>query len=339
LVAHAIFGSGGPRLKTLGGEWHTDTYDTIKSGGTDVGVDIDLVFSPQPPVNATKIGLTQTATSTFAGAPHAINPTVGARSIPAGQPGAGAHIDQLAQFRNPMYATGATSPADTLASTPTSKQWGQHGWLYKDAAGKEKKQDAHLIDKPQLAVANNSSQIFESAALAIDGVQAGMTYGSVQWGWTRDGVGNFSKLPLKVVGYGTPTAQFRQAAALWNANPTSTGAATIPLPAMQTESAAIEASLQVPDYATAYLILHTQPMAAMLTTLSDLNARGHLTTLYINLALARGVDVLRLRTAIEAVLHRQNQAPLSPDFNDWLDPAKNPRADEIAAIRHFLGMA
>ncbi|HYB42967.1 MAG TPA: hypothetical protein VEL75_14415 [Candidatus Methylomirabilis sp.] len=66
---------------------------------------------------------------------------------------------------------------------------------------------------------------------------------------------------------------------------------------------------------------------------------GLLTTLYLNLVLARGVDVLRLRTAIEAVLHRQNQVPLSPDFNDWLDPAKNPRPDEIAAIRHFLGMA
>jgi hypothetical protein len=344
LIAGAIFGSG-PKLKSLGGEWSTDKYDTIKNGNAEVGVDIDLRFSPQPPTNATKIGLTQTATSTSGGAPLAINPTVGARSIPAGQPGAGAHIDQLAQFRNPMYATGATAAGATLANTPTHGQWGQHGWLYKDAAGKEQTQDAHLIDSPQLAVANNSSQIFESAALAIDGAQMGTTYGSVQWGWTRDGSGNFSKLPLKLVSYGLPTAEFQRAAALWNAANTSTGASTIPLPAMSaaqpsagTEPEHVEAALKVPDYVTAYLILHGQPMGAMLTALSALNKKGLLTTLHLNLMQAKGVDVVRLRTAIEAVLNKEAKFPLSADFNDWLDPAKNPRAAEIAVIKQYLGM-
>jgi len=79
-------------------------------------------------------------------------------------------------------------------------------------------------------------------------------------------------------------------------------------------------------------------MAPMLGTLSALNKKGLLTTLHINLMQAKGVDVLRLRTAIEAVLNKENQTPLSTDFNAWLDPATNRNAEEIAAIKQYLGI-
>jgi len=73
---------------------------------------------------------------------------------------------------------------DNLGDTATVAGWGRHGWHYTDAAGAPQHQKATLIDRPRLpGRGNNSKQVFETAALAVEGRQQGSYMGSVEWGW------------------------------------------------------------------------------------------------------------------------------------------------------------
>jgi len=226
-------------VATWAGEFDTDKYDTMLDAAkkNEVGVKIDLRFKPGKHADAELIGMVQMATSKDTG--KAVYPggsaTIKARSIAAGTPGEGAHIDQLEKYRNPLYATGAAKATDKLADTPThmepGRRWGRHGWRFTDKAGKLQKRDALLFDKAKLDPHGpKSSQVFETTAVALKGVQEGTWYGSVQWGWESDAANKFKKLPLKLVRKDVPTGTFSTAAGLWAAKPTSTGAATIPLP-------------------------------------------------------------------------------------------------------------
>jgi hypothetical protein len=220
-------------VKTMGGEFTAKNYNIVKDGGgKEVGVNIELEFMPDAPVDAKKIGMTQMVNSINEGSVVALNDTVKSRSIPAGESGEGQHIDQLAQYKNPMYATGAAGSGDTkLGDTPTKSQWGQHGHHYKDDKSVLQKEKAILKDTPQLPNrGKNASQIFESTALGIEGAQAGTYYGSVRWGWETDGTGKFKQLPLSLVSSGVPTPTFMKAADLWNKGKTSGGEDTIDLP-------------------------------------------------------------------------------------------------------------
>ena len=217
-------------VRTLGGEWDTTKYDVVNNGSVDIGVDINLVFKPEDPVNAEMIGLTQTARTYSGGSALYANETTKKRAIQSGA-AEGTKIDRLAAYGNPLYATNAPAPGDTLAATSTDPFWGQHGWHYVDALGAAQHQDALLNDKPTLdPPGNNAGQTFETTALAVKGAQDGTFYGSVNWGWQTDGSGALTKQPLSVASTGVPTATFMQAATLWNTNPTSSGAATIGLP-------------------------------------------------------------------------------------------------------------
>jgi len=252
-LAHVVQQSGGSRggdgspklnaaepsvqrfVKTMGGTWDTTKYDVVKNaaGTADIGLDIELNFTPEDPVNAEMIGLTQTHRAILSGSPAFPHDTAKKRSIPKGEKGMpeGTQIDQLGQFENPLYATGATAPGDTLASTATSAAWGQHGWHYTDALGAPQHQDAILKDKPALdPPGKNSSQNFETTALAVKGSQMGAYYGSVTWGWQNDASGTLTKLPLAIGSAGVPSATFMRSAELWNAGTSSTGAATLDLP-------------------------------------------------------------------------------------------------------------
>jgi Domain of unknown function (DUF4157) len=252
-LAHVVQQSGGSRggdgapalsaagpsiqraVRTLGGEWDTTKYDVVNNGSVDIGVAIDLVFKPEDPVNAEMIGVTQTAKSYKGGDLWGTNPvytneTTKKRAIQSGE-AEGTKIDQLAAFGNPLYATGASNPGDSLAGTPTNAFWGQHGWHYVDVMGAAQHQDALLKDKATMnPPGDNAGQTFETTALAVKGAQDGTFYGSVNWGWQTDDSGALTKRPLSVVTTGVPTATFMEAAKLWNANPTSTGAATTALP-------------------------------------------------------------------------------------------------------------
>ena len=219
-------------VKTMGGEWTTNTYDPVMSGGKEIGVNIDLKFMPAAPVDSKKIGLTQMVKSVNEGSLVAMNDTVKDRSIPAGEEGEGQHIDQLKQFKNPMYATGATGADDKkLGDTPTNASWGQHGHHYKNESGGIEKLEALLKDTPKLPGRGaNATQIFETTALSLEGAQANTYYGSVQWGWKTDAAGKFEKLPLTIVSSGVPTPTFMKSAELWNKSKTEGGDDLMKLP-------------------------------------------------------------------------------------------------------------
>jgi hypothetical protein len=225
LAASAPFGPVLQRVSTWGGDWDTTKYNTMHSGGKDDGIDIELHFKPGPKVDSSEIGIVQKVTSKDKGAVVAVNPTVTARSIPAGNAGEGAHIDQLANYRNPLYATGAGAATDKLGDTATNAQWGQHGFRFPGPFGTTIQQDAVLKDTPELSDRGaNASQIFEDTALALAGTQQGATYGSVQWGWQTDAAGAFTKLPLTKVSDGVPSDTFKKAEELWNKGKDSSGA-------------------------------------------------------------------------------------------------------------------
>jgi hypothetical protein len=158
----------------------------------------------------------------------ALNPTVAARSIPAGKAGEGAHIDQYAGSRNPLYATAAGGAKDQLWTTPTEAGFGQHGYHHKDKSGVLHKKDALLFDEPSIPGRGaNASQTFESTALAVTGAQTGAYYGSVSWGWRTDAAGKFTRLPLRKVSDDVPSGTFARAQQIWNKTKTSGGTRTI----------------------------------------------------------------------------------------------------------------
>jgi hypothetical protein len=200
------------------GDFDTDKYDTLGSAGSEYGVDIVLTFDPGKNVDAKKIGLTQTVRSVTGGVAVAIEPARHKRLVPSGT-GAGREIDRttMGAYANPLYAADAPAKTDKLGDTPTVASWGQHGWNYTDKAGTPQHEKAILKDKPTTSErSKNRSRIFETAALAVEGAQSGTYMGSVEWGWQIDAANTFSKLPLKKISDGVPTADFMAAAKQWN---------------------------------------------------------------------------------------------------------------------------
>jgi hypothetical protein len=225
-------------VKTWGGEYDTDKYKLLTTPGID-GVDMVLRFKPNKHADAELIGMTQTARSLQKGGAVPASTFYASKvektafesyRIPAGKD-AGTMVDRIVSHGNPLYATDKPSPGHTLADTPTVAFWGQHGWRYTDKAGKLQKQDALLKDTPALpSTMKESSQTFETTALAVKGTQEGTFYGSVQWGWEKNAAGKVKKLPLTLVSSDVPSSVFARASELWNKAKTSKGKATIDLP-------------------------------------------------------------------------------------------------------------
>lgn len=236
-------GGGGSGLPTSGGNWLAPTYN-LQSSGNSRGADIKLEFHPNNTVNATKIALIQTAKAINNGSVTYIGDATrqqhGIQAADAIETDAsthetdeGTHIDMQGDYDNPIYAvdTNNLTAGGTLTSAATDPGWGQNGWNYLDASGAQQTQEAKLNDSPvQGNVATNSSNIFEVAAVAIEGAQKDTYYGSVRWGWRTDAAGNHTKLPLEVVSQGVPSSSFMKAGELWNNGTTTSGGATIDMP-------------------------------------------------------------------------------------------------------------
>jgi hypothetical protein len=246
-LAHVVQQSGGaPQLglgaapfgiqrsvETLGGTWSAATYDLTFDAWGHRGCKIDLSFSPGEGVDATQIGLVQSVTSIRNGAHFPLDETGAARAIPAGESDAGRQIDRKAEFRNPIY--NMRDPKDGAGGLGASESEGYSQWGRRYTKGFFgltwlSERDATLRDTPGFAHGPNSSQVFETAALAVAGAQAGVFYGSVRWGWTSDAANVPSKLPLSVVSVGAPTAGFRRASDVWNRTPTGEGERPIRMP-------------------------------------------------------------------------------------------------------------
>lgn len=217
-------------VSTMGGEWSTTKYDIVKDGAKEVGVDIELNFNPKDPVDSKMIGLTQTVKPFNEGAPNPSNDHKKSQMIKDEGPGKGTYVDRLKDYGNPIYPTEKPGAHDELKDTPTNDFWGQNGFHHKEG-GAPKHQKAILKDTPQRpARTKNAGQIFETAALSLDGPQKNAYYGTVQWGWTADDTGAFKKLPLTLVSMGVPTGTFMKAADIWNKSKTSEGDDTLDLP-------------------------------------------------------------------------------------------------------------
>jgi len=183
-----------------------------------------LHFKAKDPVDATRIGLTQMVNTVVNGMPFAPNAFVEGRSIPAGHAGAGSHIDRPSKSSSPFY--GMPDPGPTNPPSLTA-EWGAHHRFL----GALQHRDATLFDEPsKVDTGPNSSQLFETAALAVAGHQKGTFYGSVRWGWHSDASGSVTLEPLSVASVGVPSDAFRQSAVLWNASTTPAGEDTTDLP-------------------------------------------------------------------------------------------------------------
>lgn len=237
----------GDKDKTAFGEFVAEKYHALKqkSDGKEVGVEMFMKFNPGPKVDAKQIALTQAASGKAGGtAAAALDPNLGRRGATSGA-GQGRFIDVLPGFPSPLYSTGdnptagadaakltsyPTVPSTALTAAQVTAQeaasgitgatrtgFGKHGFQYMDAGVKKGPEAAELYDAPQLGTANDSEQIFETAALAIEGTQANTYYGSIAWGWKRDTAGKFSMIPFKAISQGTPTVNFLTAASIFNA--------------------------------------------------------------------------------------------------------------------------
>jgi len=217
-------------VETLGGDWDTDRYDRVPESSGQLGVDIDLKFTPKDPVDATQIALTQSIRSQKRGSTYLIadQRSRADHVIPEDEAGGGTLIDRLSGHRNPLYGTDHPTGDDLGSSTELSTA--EFGWHYTDANGTQQTHDAHLRDEPKLNPAPDAEQVFETTALAVAGTQQDTYYGSVQWGWRTDSDGNFTQLPLEIVSAGVPSPVFMRAAQLWNQGQTSLGDETIDLP-------------------------------------------------------------------------------------------------------------
>lgn len=226
LLDHRAGGAGGAQgaiqrspIKTQYGEFKTTKYNAIGPAASEYGVDINLEFEPGANVDAKKIGLTQSIIYNVTGKDVVLDPSQSGRMVGSGD-GKGSQIDRISPYSNPLYPADKPSAGDSLGKTPTVAGWGQHGFHYTEA-GVLKHQKATLIDTPQLpGRGNNSKQVFETAALAVEGRQEGSYMGSVQWGWEVDAAGKYKKLDLTLKSADVPSTGFMTAAKLWNAGTT-----------------------------------------------------------------------------------------------------------------------
>lgn len=211
-------------------------FETTSFGAAGTGVKIILMFHPdETKVDAKKIGLSQTVKSTTAsGAVTAIDPSAASRMVPSGKPGAGYYHDTISNLNNPLYAGRNLGATEDLKDTPESENTTTaapklkdntryilgHCFKEKPSDPSKKKQSAGLYDRPQSGGAKGESKTFETAALAIDGADAGKYYGSVKWGFKMEGTTAAPTVTAEDISIastaGKPSPNFLEAAKLWN---------------------------------------------------------------------------------------------------------------------------
>jgi len=218
------------------GEFETTQF----IGANDRGVEIKLEFKPtESKVDAKKIALSQSVKAIKeSGAAYATTPNLANRMVASGKSGAGYTIDAPETTNNPIYyGTKNLGATEDLKDTPISAnnpadpvRLGVNtnyilGYCYKDKPtdADKKKQPASMYDKPQGRKKPGAGMDFETAAFAIEGTDKGKYYGSVKWGYRiggTDSVPTVTKTDIDEASKGTPTANFMEAAKLWNVGKT-----------------------------------------------------------------------------------------------------------------------
>jgi len=186
-----------------------------------------LKFTPGDHVDATKIGLTQTVRTVKGGTTASIDPASRERET-----GNGKKIDRLSDADTPIYGSPSLGDNKGLKDTPESNNTSgnptelnpDNGLNATFELGHRTKvgddwdvKNAGLYDAPVVVGGNNSSREFETTAVALDGPQKDTYYGSVKWGWKKDGSGTLTKVDFDVAAMGVPSKDFLAAAGKWNA--------------------------------------------------------------------------------------------------------------------------
>ncbi len=220
-------------IETDFGKFRTDKFE--KNGTRKL--DIVLKFDPDvEDVNATKIGLTQSVKNDFVGTTEAIDPTNDGRRVKEGD-GEGYYIDRVSDKNTPIYGSADLGADEGLKDTKQDNKVGggamdlgtnatyELGHAYKEG-DTQKKKEAGLFDGPSTIPQDGSAKTFETTALALDGDQKGKYYGSVKWGLTYSTAKGLEIDDITLASKGDPTANFTEAAKLWNAS-TSRGSLEI----------------------------------------------------------------------------------------------------------------
>ncbi|MGK7929775.1 MAG: DUF4157 domain-containing protein [Spirulina sp.] len=169
-----------------------------------------LEFEPNDRADATKVGLVQTIKAVKDDRVAAIDPNAASKMTAEGH-----RVDRLSEYPNPIYATKKNpNQPNNKAQLGAYSHTGQGRYAEKQVDGTWSK--AMLNDGPTVSGGPNSSKVFESTAIAVEGNQAGSYYGSVKWGWERKGNEKPSIIPFDIVSKGVPSANFLDAAAKWN---------------------------------------------------------------------------------------------------------------------------
>jgi hypothetical protein len=195
------------------GEFETTKFE----GNTDSsGIDIILKFHPdEDKVDAKKIALTQSVTSiNESGDPIALDPNQESKMVKKGESGGGYKIDQLSDVDTPI-----SSNAAPIVGTNTNYELG-HCYKLNPTDLKKDKHSAGLYDGPEDSKVKGKTKMFETTALAVDGVDKDTYYGSVKWGYKMEGTDalpTLTKFDISEASKGTPTEKYMEPAKLWNA--------------------------------------------------------------------------------------------------------------------------
>lgn len=251
----------GPQpVETWAGVFSAPDFVVGTYGPGNYGADIEITFTPKAPVDAESIALVQTNRSFLSSRTGNLEPlddvpqpgTVGAakeadahrnqdvfksRLVDKGSD-FGTHIDAAPASRTPLaYMSNPPKKNDQSLSSSVpgpdrQKKHTQFGWQ----TPKKGMQPAQTGDIPNLLVGkdDSASQIFETTAVALEGVQKGTYYGSVQWGWTKkaglEADDAIDAIDLKLSKNAAPSPTFFKAAEKWNVSTDSAGEPSIPLP-------------------------------------------------------------------------------------------------------------
>ena len=208
------------------GSFDNDLQYDLKSENTHkgegaYGATIQIRFTPKPVVQADKVALVQTVSSSWNDVNWFIGSAAERRATKARSTASGTHIDQI----NPSSRTplaGMKNPPSTsndlAASIPVFARFGI------PSAADEKDRQAWLKDPAELGPVPDdvaASQNLETAALAVSGPQKGVYYGAVRWGWEKAAGAKAATLkPFTAVSKDAPSSEFSEAAKLWNVSTT-----------------------------------------------------------------------------------------------------------------------
>lgn len=197
---------------------------------SDKKLDANITFEPGDNTDATKIGLTQVCKAQKNGNIEPIDPSERTKMT-----NNGSAIDRLSNMNTPIYGSDTLGAGKGLEDTKqdnnrkkpdatnlepgvdrnASYELGHH-YKEKEEDPDFKTKNAGLYDGPTISGGANSMREFETSALALDGKDKGEYYGSVKWGWEKDGTGVLKKIDFDIVSRGVPSKNFMEAAEKWN---------------------------------------------------------------------------------------------------------------------------